>query len=267
MRSSSWRSTPAAPRGPVGNGFTLLELIIVLVIVVTLLAVAWPNLRRPLGRGLLREAGQQLARDLAQARLLAIESGQTLALRFEPGGSAYCIQPADAAVADQTSAAVGSVDSDADPYATWTETEEQPSEPEQVEDRLPHEVVFVDPLAEQPADEAWLPGLEDEFRETEAVSDPLIDAEESQETKDWSPPVLFYPTGRAENAEWTLRSPDGYLLRVTLRGLTGAVTLAKPVRETPAEALELSDDPLAGADTSDAAAAEPPDDQSWGWQP
>ncbi len=267
MRTWSWRLSPADSRGPGTSGFTLLELIIVLVIVVTLLAVAWPNLRRPLGRGLLREAGQQLARDLAQARLLAIESGQTLALRFEPGGSAYCIQPADAAVADETSAALGSVESDADPYAAWTDMEQQPSEPEQVEDQLPHEVVFVDPLDEQSADEAWLPGLEDEFRETAAVSDPLIDAEASQETKDWSPPVLFYPTGRAENAEWTLRSSDGYLLRVTLRGLTGAVTLAKPVRAEPVEPEQLSDDPPAGADAWDQDAAEPPDDPSWGWQP
>jgi prepilin-type N-terminal cleavage/methylation domain-containing protein len=231
------------------GGFTLLELIIVLVILVTLLAVVWPNLRRPLGRGLLREAGQQLAQHISEARLLAIESGQTLALRFEPGGGSYCIMPAAAAVSERTSAADDVGSSPDDPYATWTETEETESESVQVEERLPHDVVFVDPLAKEPADEALLPGLADEFRETQAVEDPLREFEADTAAKEWSPPILFYATGRAENAELTLESSDGYVMRVTLRGLTGAVTLAKPERANPMDPAEMMDNELAEPDT------------------
>ena len=223
-------------------GYTLLELMIVLAILVTLLAVAWPNLRRPLGRGLLREAGQQLAQHVSDARMLAIESGQTLALRFEPGGSNYSIMPAEAANLDRESDQLAVDGLDEDPSATWTQSEEVEPTPLQIVGTLPHDITFVDPLADESLDAEMLPGLADEFRETEEVTDPLADASLSESSEDWSPPILLYSTGRAENAQLLLKSPDGYLMRVTLRGLTGAVTLAKPELETPVDPGEVIDD-------------------------
>ncbi len=223
---------PWSPSGSKARGYTLLELMIVLVILVTLLAVVWPNLRRPLGRGLLREAGQQLAQHVAEARILAIESGQTLALRFEPGGSHYAVLPAEATSNDEQDDLA--LETQEDPYAPWTGDEETDTAPAQIDGLLPNDIEFVDPLAEDSVDEALLPGLEDEFSETEAVTDPLGDGEIAGSVEDWSAPILFYPTGRAENAQFRLRSPDGYIMTITLRGLTGAVTLAKPERETPA---------------------------------
>ena len=64
--------------------------------------------------------------------------------------------------------------------------------------------------------------LEDEQRETEEVK-PLIDNDATDQT--FSPPVFFYPTGRAENAEFVLQGPDGYRITVKLRGLTGAASI------------------------------------------
>ena len=49
--------------------------------------------------------------------------------------------------------------------------------------------------------------------------------------------MLIYPTGRAENGSFVLQGPDGYFVTVTLRGLTGAVSIgplehrARPVEQ------------------------------------
>ena len=54
-------------------------------------------MRRPLHRSATQQAARQLMEDLARARLNAIESGRTMAVRYEPGGVRYSIAPADAA--------------------------------------------------------------------------------------------------------------------------------------------------------------------------
>ena len=79
--------------------------------------------------------------------------------------------------------------------------------------------------------------LQDEREETEEVK-PLIDREEPD--KALSTPVFFYPTGRAENAEFVLQGPDGYRVAVRLRGLTGAASLG-PLEHTPREGADGKD--------------------------
>ena len=69
--------------------------------------------------------------------------------------------------------------------------------------------------------------LREQWEETEEVV-PRIDR--SGDEQDLSPPILFYPTGRAENARFLLRGPDGYRVTVTLRGLTGAVSAGTATR-------------------------------------
>ncbi len=218
------------------GGFTLLEMIIVLVILVTLIAVVWPNLRRPLGRGLLREAGQQVARHIAEARLLAIESGQTLALRFEPGGGRYVVTPADEASDDAEEG--DPLQPEVDPYASRTGDAQVEEPAAHIDGMLPHEVLFIDPLAEESLDQPLPAELQTESTESVPVSDELNALESADDVETWSPAILFYPTGRAENAELRLRGPDGYVMTITLRGLTGAAKLAQPKREFPLESQE-----------------------------
>lgn len=60
------------------NGFSLLELIIVLMLMISLLAIVWPNLQRPLRRTTLNEAAQTLRSAIDDMRYQAIVTGQPL---------------------------------------------------------------------------------------------------------------------------------------------------------------------------------------------
>ena len=96
-----------------GSGFTLLELIIVLAILVMLMAMVWPvaaparHARTPCSRPL-----AQLVRDLARARMAAIDSGQIMALRYEPGGRRYVVTLAESLDDDEEPASESTADTE-----------------------------------------------------------------------------------------------------------------------------------------------------------
>lgn len=71
---------------PIG-GFSLLELMIVLVVIVGLLALAWPNLQRPLQRAELSQATQQLREVIDESRYRAISTGTPVFIRLKQGDS------------------------------------------------------------------------------------------------------------------------------------------------------------------------------------
>ncbi len=88
------------------GGYTLLELIIVLAILTSLLALAWPHVHRRLRRSLPREAALQLKADLAEAREEAVRSGEPWVCRYQPGTGHYQIAPADSYASPLASADV-----------------------------------------------------------------------------------------------------------------------------------------------------------------
>jgi prepilin-type N-terminal cleavage/methylation domain-containing protein len=216
----------------IARGYTLLELIIVLVLMVILLAIVWPSLSQPLQRSTTEQAARQLVEDLARARFNAIQSGRTMVFRYELGGERYWIGPADEAGecdsrgdgSDALDDGVGSESAAGD--------NDLPALQLVIDRLLEDGVVFQDPAATDELDFPLSPSLSatlaDERAETEAV-EPLVQ-NENDET-DWSAPVLLYPTGRAENASFVLLSPEGFSATVTLRGLTGALNIGPVKRE------------------------------------
>lgn len=69
------------------GGFSLLELMIVLVVIVGILALAWPNLQRPLKRAELSQATQQLREVIDESRYRAISTGTPVFIRLKQGES------------------------------------------------------------------------------------------------------------------------------------------------------------------------------------
>lgn len=65
--------------------FSLLELIIVLMVMIGLLAIAWPNLQRPLRRNSLNESAQTLRVAIDESRYQAITAGGPMFVRLRQG--------------------------------------------------------------------------------------------------------------------------------------------------------------------------------------
>lgn len=72
-------------RRPSRQGYTLLEMLIVVGIIAMVVALSWPALRRPLAKGEVRNAAKQLRVALSRTRLEAIRSGTAQEFRYEPG--------------------------------------------------------------------------------------------------------------------------------------------------------------------------------------
>ncbi len=73
------------PTGRPFRGFSLLELMIVLVVMVGLLAIAWPNMQRSLRRNTLNEAAQVLREAIDEGRYEAITTGQPIFVQMQQG--------------------------------------------------------------------------------------------------------------------------------------------------------------------------------------
>jgi type II secretory pathway pseudopilin PulG len=181
-------------RLPQRAGLTLVELILVLSLLVVIGAIAAPLLDGSFARARLWHGGDLLRAAWTRARLSAMESGQTQAMRVELRGGHYQL-----AVWDSVQAAAGqSPPLSAAPPAT----EEEPGfSGEFGNDCLPAGVVFAT------ADIA--PIMQLKSKPAAAV------------TEGWSPPILFYPDGTTSDASVLLANERELTLRVTLRGMTG----------------------------------------------
>ena len=67
------------------SGFSLLELIIVLMVMISLLAIVWPNLQRPLRLNSLSEAAQTLRTAIDDSRYQAITTGKPVFVQLRQG--------------------------------------------------------------------------------------------------------------------------------------------------------------------------------------
>ena len=199
------------------GAYTLMELIIVLAILVAVVSLGWPALRRLSYKARLQDAARQVRTALVRARLDAIESGRVHLFRYQPGSGRYEVASPDReteavdalamiAPLDETHAAEG------DDLLLG----EQPSASAAEPIELGGGVVFLDPTMTEPQ-----------------ASAPM-DAEPPGPQR-WSAPIVFLPNGRTVNAHLVLANAR-YRVDVLLRGLTGTVKLGKVRREPVAEA-------------------------------
>jgi len=93
----SQRVVPCTPRG-----FSLLEMMIVLVVMVGILAIAWPNLQKPLRRAGLSQATQKLREAIDESRYQAMTTGTPVFIQLRQGESEVRSGGLDAFAVDES---------------------------------------------------------------------------------------------------------------------------------------------------------------------
>ena len=181
------------------RGFTLLEITIVLLIMVGLLAVAWPRMSAVSRRSELREAAIDVKSLLNHARDQSIRNGQETRFSYQSGSNQY---------------QVGTTTPQPDETITVGADDRVVGEPRD---------------AESPPDsrsKAGSLGSPTVFHVPESEGSPP-----PSETRS----VTFFPDGRSTDSEIQIALADGTLrIKLSVRGLTGGVTI-HPVEKIPSQ--------------------------------
>ena len=187
------------------RGFTLVEVLLVLAILVIIAAVAWPALRRPFAVRRLHAAADEVCVEWYQARVEAMETGRTYVFRYQIGGDGFRTEP-EIAVISATFA--GGVQSDAEESLAQAQDISSPSS----DKTLPESIKFV-------GSEASGDGLS---------SLPTVAGAESADAAAdcWSEPIYFYPDGTTSDVRLVLAGQQNCAVCLILRGLTGTVSVA-----------------------------------------
>jgi prepilin-type N-terminal cleavage/methylation domain-containing protein len=181
-------------------GFTLLEMLLVLAILVVITAVTIPVVGRMYDMHRIEQAAAEVRTALSAARLRAVDGGEVFECRFEPDGRNLIILPRH------------------DGRIRFGSEDDRSSAAEKHSAAVLH-VELPEPLYFWTADEIR------ERLEPNAASE-LTDRR-SMDNLTWSAPVIFAPNGSSTNAQFEIRDRDGRTVELRVRGLTGAASSSK----------------------------------------
>jgi type II secretion system protein H len=170
-------------------GYTLLEMLLVLALMSALAAIAVPSLQGPLADRRLRSAAEHVRAAWLTARSEAMTSGQIHIFRYEAQSNQYEIGPWEGADSALETATAGTA-------ASSLQT-------------LPDGVTFVG-------------GNQQEDTRSAQVSSQMGSAAGATS----APPVMFYTDGQTSTVELQLAHEFGLGVTLSLRGLTGVVSMS-----------------------------------------
>jgi Tfp pilus assembly protein FimT len=194
-------------RASVRGGFTMVELLLVLGIVVIIGAMSWPSIQHAYEGIRLKKAAEQVLAAFGHARVQAMSKGLPQVFRFEQGTNRYTIE----AVADDSAATElsGSVSSSVVTVGGGSSSASQSTGP--CAHQIPDGFVFSS-------------GQRTLDNRTATTESELSGSSQSSD----APPIIFYPDGQASEASVTVTDPhDGRSISVSIRGLTGISRLSQ----------------------------------------
>ena len=170
------------------GGFSLLEILLVVAIMVLVAALAIPALNRSFTAQSVNKGAERVRAEMSRARVLAMREDQIYAFFYSPGTSHFLVAPFSDAVSPDD---VGPI-----PDAMRSSHFDLSS------NLLPQQVFF--------------------------AGGNVSEDSRSQDTIDKTPnsisemkPILFYPDGTAQDAVLVIQNFEGDMMEVTVRGLTG----------------------------------------------
>ena len=184
-------------------GFSLMELLIVLAVLVVVAGIAAPNLIERMKDNLVARGSESVREVLAESRTYAIDSGIDYQFRYEPNGHAFVVLPTELEPQDSNTLS----------------SSEKAAQYVRISGELDEALVLksTDPKAERSEQlkTEWFSGLPDAS---------------SLSQKSWSEPIFFRFDGSATDRTFCVADADGRTGELSVRGLTGAVRLA-PVHQ------------------------------------
>ena len=193
------RQRPQTNSTPAHSGYTLMELLLAMGVLIAVAGIAWPVMLGQFNRYLLRNEVEKVRAKLAGTRIRAIDSGLIYQFLYEPGGRNFIIVPFEGieTESEQVDAGEGSL------Y--------------RFSGSLSENVMF-----ETPDDVTMTP---DELPDLGVISDDFLSGlSRSLELSSvsWSQPILFYPDGTAVSAAFNVVDENKQFVRISVRELTGA---------------------------------------------
>ena len=184
---------------PNRSGFSLFELIIVLAVIITVTAIAAPNMMERVRSGRVQDAAEHVREILAAARNYAIDTGVDYHFRFEVGGHNVVAIPAD-----QNQSMGNSSDSDSETSELFYRSGELSA------------TIFLWNGRDDKSGSETLKSLA--FGNLPNAGDLA--------SKTWSNPILFRFDGSAEDKTFRVMDEQQRSCDVTVRGLTGAISVS-----------------------------------------
>lgn len=212
------------------RGFTILELILVLVIIVIIASLAIPSLDRMLAKAEFKEGVIALQTDLQQTRLLAMKTGIPYVLLYRKNTNMYRIFPKsvyDDFLRKQNgeSKIIGSLndtpDAIPDPLDQFFSQEDHRADFS--EKNLPGQIIFYEETGE--GESVFFTSEDPELETDKSLWIGSLDepGKTSDIESEWSEPVLFLPNGRTSQTFFRLKGSanPNWTAEIALRGLTG----------------------------------------------
>lgn len=198
------RSTAGGRSGGSRSGFSLLELLVVVSIIVALSALVAPNVLEMVRKNRVARAAESVREILARCRTFALDAGIDYQFRYESNGQNFVALPMELEPA--TTNSTGG-DADTSNYV-----------------RLAGELH--DDFRLQPGDEGEQAVESLEVAWFGQLKNSLVLSQAS-----WSAPIIFRFDGTAEDAEFQVTTDDSRTADLSVRGLTGAISVSQVYRE------------------------------------
>jgi len=184
------------------RGYTLMEMLLVLAVLVMVAALAAPAMTGIMRRATLTAAGDAVRTDFTRAHVKAMKTGRIQVFRYELNGRKYRVQPwiagDDSLETNSQSGATEGLGMDV-AGAPAADTGE--------EKELPEGTTFA--------------GGEAAVESRGSVVGEAVSNDASAAEGDWSQPILFYPDGSSSDAFVVVSDEFERGMRIDLSGLTG----------------------------------------------